>query len=571
MFIKRLKISTPNQVIRDLEFKKGLNLIVDNTPINDLTQTGNNVGKTTVLKLISFCLAGDADDIYKGIESQTTNEIVKNFLINSKVLITLELVENLDNPFSNKVTIQRNFLNTKKEKIIRVNDKDLASKNELAKELLDVIFPNHQSEKPSFREIISHNLRYKDQSINNTLKTLHSTAKDAQYEILHLFLLGFSFSNSKELLDFQNQLKFEQNHLKKLLSSNSDKQIYVDTLKIIDNEINELNKKKETLNIDEDFQINLDAFNEIKHNISMLSNKIGLLEIRKNSINDFINRMNSNRSSVDTKQLELIYNQTNLFIPKLHKTFDQLVNFHNKMLDEKIAFASKELPEIFKQMSSLQNQLNELLKVEKDLSIRLSKDDTFKELDKIITQLNRKHYEKGEYETKLSQINDSEEIIFKLKQKISLLSNDLYSKEFKNKLDERLNTFNKYFQRLSDTLYNERYFLRYSIENEKSKPYYKFNLSVLNHSSGKKQGEIICYDLAYIQFADHFNINCLHFLLNDKKELMSDNQLISISNHLLNSNAQLIISILKDKIPDKVWKNSNVVLELSQKDKLFKF
>ncbi|WP_434336156.1 DUF2326 domain-containing protein [Mycoplasma capricolum] len=570
MFIKRLKISTPNQVIRDLEFKKGLNLIVDNTPINDLTQTGNNVGKTTVLKLISFCLAGNADDIYKGIESKTTNDIVKDFLIDNKVLITLELVENLDNPFSNKITIQRNFLN-KKERIIRLNDKDFASKDELAKELLDIIFPNHQSEKPSFRQIISHNLRYKDQSINSTLKTLHSTAKNSEYEILHLFLLGFSFSNSKELLDFQNQLKFEQDHLKKLLSSNSDKQIYVDTLKFIDNEINELNKKKETLNIDEDFQINLDAFNEIKHNISMLSNKIGLLEIRKNSINDFINRMNSNRSSVDTKQLEPIYNQTNLFIPKLHKTFDQLVNFHNKMLDEKIAFASKELPEIFKQMSSLQNQLNELLKVEKDLSIRLSKDDTFKELDKIITQLNRKHYEKGEYETKLSQINDSEEIIFKLKQKISLLSNDLYSKEFKNKLDERLNTFNKYFQRLSDTLYNERYFLTYSIENEKSKPYYKFNLSVLNHSSGKKQGEIICYDLAYIQFADHFNINCLHFLLNDKKELMSDNQLISISNYLLNSNAQLIISILKDKIPDKVWKNSNVVLELSQKDKLFKF
>ncbi|WP_237719172.1 hypothetical protein [Mycoplasma mycoides] len=82
MFIKRLKISTPNQVIRDLEFKKGLNLIVDNTPINDLTQTGNNVGKTTVLKLISFCLAGKADDIYKGIESKTTNDIVKDFLIN---------------------------------------------------------------------------------------------------------------------------------------------------------------------------------------------------------------------------------------------------------------------------------------------------------------------------------------------------------------------------------------------------------------------------------------------------------------------------------------------------------
>ncbi|ABC01664.1 hypothetical protein [Mycoplasma capricolum] len=42
-------------------------------------------------------------------------------------------------------------------------------------------------------------------------------------------------------------------------------------------------------------------------------------------------------------------------------------------------------------------------------------------------------------------------------------------------------------------------------------------------------------------------------------------------NILKDSNAQLIISILKDKIPNEVLKNSNVVLELSQKDKLFKF
>ncbi|WP_429009262.1 hypothetical protein [Mycoplasmopsis bovis] len=51
---------------------------------------------------------------------------------------------------------------------------------------------------------------------------------------------------------------------------------------------------------------------------------------------------------------------------------------------------------------------------------------------------------------------------------------------------------------------------------------------------------------------------------------MSDNQLIGISNYLLHSKAQLIISILKDKIPEQVLNNSNIVLELSQNDKLFK-
>ena len=54
MFIKRLMIASPDRVIRDMEFKAGLNLIIDNTSIENTRLTGNNVGKTTVLKLIGF-------------------------------------------------------------------------------------------------------------------------------------------------------------------------------------------------------------------------------------------------------------------------------------------------------------------------------------------------------------------------------------------------------------------------------------------------------------------------------------------------------------------------------------
>ena len=60
MFLKLLLISTPTKVIREINFHKGLNLIVDDTP-NSETSTGNNVGKTTILKLIDFCLGRDAD------------------------------------------------------------------------------------------------------------------------------------------------------------------------------------------------------------------------------------------------------------------------------------------------------------------------------------------------------------------------------------------------------------------------------------------------------------------------------------------------------------------------------
>ncbi|HHF9672476.1 TPA: DUF2326 domain-containing protein [Escherichia coli] len=62
------------------------------------------------------------------------------------------------------------------------------------------------------------------------------------------------------------------------------------------------------------------------------------------------------------------------------------------------------------------------------------------------------------------------------------------------------------------------------------KKIYKFSSFNTNFSSGKKQGEIVCFDIAYILFADEENIPCFHFLLNDKKELMHGNQLVRIAN-----------------------------------------
>lgn len=89
-------------------------------------------------------------------------------------------------------------------------------------------------------------------------------------------------------------------------------------------------------------------------------------------------------------------------------------------------------------------------------------------------------------------------------------------------------------------------------------------------SSGKKQGEILCFDLAYIMFADEEGISSLHFLLNDKKELMHDNQLLKVSDFVIKKDIQLVISILKDKLPEDLLGKANIIVELSQTDKLFK-
>ncbi|WP_434343509.1 hypothetical protein V2P32_04650 [Mycoplasma sp. 06067-C1-B144P-99-0482-3] len=76
MFIKQLKISTPTKLIRELNFTKGVNLIVDNTPLKDDKTTGNNVGKTTILKLINYCLGGKAEQIYKDQENRKKSRYI---------------------------------------------------------------------------------------------------------------------------------------------------------------------------------------------------------------------------------------------------------------------------------------------------------------------------------------------------------------------------------------------------------------------------------------------------------------------------------------------------------------
>lgn len=86
MFLKSLLIEKGREIIRNIEFHKGLNLIVDETPSNDTKTTGNNIGKTTVLKLIDFCLGAKQSIIYSDTETKKEEyELVKDFLQKNRI------------------------------------------------------------------------------------------------------------------------------------------------------------------------------------------------------------------------------------------------------------------------------------------------------------------------------------------------------------------------------------------------------------------------------------------------------------------------------------------------------
>ncbi|WP_257208569.1 DUF2326 domain-containing protein [Bacillus toyonensis] len=569
MFIKYLKIEDVNGIVREMNFHKGINLIVDETVSVTNKETGNNVGKTTVLKLIDFCLGADPKIIYIDDENKKEIETVKNYLVDSQVLVTLILKQDLDIETSNEILIERNFQNRTK-KVMKINGENLIKNNgkDFENELDRLIIGERQTIKPTFREIIAHSIRYNDDRINKTLKVLSVYTSLAQYETLYLYLFGISIEDRSKIL---KKISTEK-EFKKRIEKNQSKNELELSLALINDTISQLERKKNTLNINHDYEKDLINLNNTKYQISNISSQITELSLRKDIIIEAEEELKANKSDIDLQQLKRIYNQASENMLEIQKTFEELVNYHNKMLVEKIRFITQDIPGIESEIATLNSSLKSLLSKEKELATKIAKSDTFKDLENIITELNENYRRKGEIDNSISQIDDVDNKVAILEEELHEIDQGVFSEKFKERIKEQLVKFNKIFSKVSDDLYGEKYGISFDIKVDKKtgKSIYIFDSFNANSSSGKKQGEILCFDLAYILFADNEDIPVLHFILNDKKELMHGNQLIKVKDFIKDKNVQLIFSILEDKLPTELNNEKNIIIRLSQKEKLFK-
>lgn len=573
MFLKLLRIETEDEVLRELHFHKGINLIVDDTPTstNDTNElkTGNNVGKTTVLKLIDFCFGAKAKNIYTDPENERQDyELVKNFLIDYKVVITLVLKEDLDDDDSDEIVIRRNFLS--RNKVLRqVNDKN-CTEDEFEEQIRMLLFPDVTEGKPTLRQLLSHNIRYSDESIGHTLKVLNRYTKDVEYETLYLYLFGCKFDGGQKKQELLTKIGQEIS-FKERLEKKQTKNAYEAALALVEREIQNLNEKKANLNINENYEEDLAHYTQIKYEKNKTAELISNLEIRMNIIVETQRDMEQEMSDIDLQQLRQIYFQAGTQFEKIQHTFEELVTYHNKMVAEKIRFISKELPELNSKITDERKRLDTLCEEEREYATIVAQGDTFAELEKLIEELNEKYRQKGEYESIISQMEDVDTNIKQYREELDEIDQKIFTDDFEDTVKNQINKFNVFFSEVSKKLYGETYAIKYETEiNKKQQKMYKFSTFNANMSSGKKQGEILCFDLAYIQFADSEKMPCVHFLLNDKKELVHDNQLVNVMDYVSDKNVQFVASILKDKLPDKLRKEEFYVIELSQDNKLLR-
>ena len=413
MFLKQLTIASPTKgLIRKIDFHIGLNLIVDQTPMSGETLTGNSVGKTTVLALIDYCLGGDVEMIYRDVETKKDILLVKNFLEDNEVIITLVLKKNLEEVDSCEVHIERNFLKRNK-RIMKINgDNYTARSGKEFQEQLDIaIWGDRKTTKPSFRQLISHNIRYRDIAINNTLKCLNSYSTGIEYETLYLYMFGLPIYQDRAVL--AKSLQIEKTYKDRLERSHKKTELELQ-LNIVEDQISELTRRKDRLNINSQYEEDLNTLNSIKYQISRLSTNITEDELKRDLILETKRELEQDMSQIDLFALKEIYSVAQANISAIHKTFEEIINYHNHMIIERVRFLTQDLPSFEDVIHANKNRLSQLIMVEKSLAKKISSSNTFTDLENIMKDLNDNFHRKGELEIPSHYIGEL--VIEKLRQ-----------------------------------------------------------------------------------------------------------------------------------------------------------
>lgn len=564
MFLKQLDIHNGDELIRSINFHLGLNLIIDETDSENHQDSGNNVGKTTVLRLIDFCLGGEGKNIYKDPEFENkSNTEIETFLTQNDIVITLILKEDLELESSEEIKIRRNFLKYS-SKIQEINDEPIDNKN-FHLQLKELIFKS-SDRKPSFRQIISKNIRDEKNKLTNTVKVLHTTVTKEEYEALYLFWLGINLDDADRKQKILAQKKIEENLQRRLRRDFNLSQIQQSQI-VLQRNILELEEKKISFNLNENYREDLTRLDEIKSQINKISSSLNRLNLRRELIIESKEDLEKDKSNIDTEKIKNLYSDAKALIPNLQKTFEQTLSFHNKMVDEKFKYITEELPQINDEIQILEKGLSSLIISEKKLSSQLKKAGALEDLEKIIKELNTAYERKGSLDEKQSLWENSINKVESLETELKLINQGISSKE--DLIEQRVAEFNKYFSEISNKLYGELFIL----STDKTDRAYELNISSIsgNLGTGKKKGQIAAFDLAYIQFADSEGIECLHFILHDQIETVHGNQILNLINEVIGDiNCQYIAPILKDKLPSEFDFSEYIILTLSQDEKLFK-
>jgi len=564
MRLIKLSVYKNGELIRAVEFRKGLNLIVNS--ISQSGRTGNSVGKSTPSRLLDYLFLSSGEDIYTEAEFGKQIPDVYKFIKENTIYVELE-AEGFD---LKEYKIGRTLTIDPKMSVYYIDSK-VCDKSEYVGLVARQIF-GQGNEKPSIRNISHKFIRNTYEKMQNTTRFLHRNTTPDVYDQLYLFLFGFSgLDLLKDKAILNNKIKAKTKHLAAYRNPHRESALQK-MIAPLKSEEAALQDKIDAFDFIGSQDSSVKELVDVQNKISDLAISYSKIKTRISYLKKSIIKVRESAASVAGKELTTIYAEAGVAISDgLKRSFEDLVVFHNKVVSNKVNLLKSELEKYQEEEIRVRDEISSLQNIESGIFRHIKEPDTLKsigvlynDLSKIKEQIARISALLDKIESTKSEIESLENSKLKVVQEIAKNT---------EKLNNNVELFNKYFGELSKSFYGDRYIfdLEFDIETEKCR-FDVVNITP-NPTGGKKKGELSAFDLAYIQFVKATNIKRPSFIIHDSIEDVDVNQVFEIFQRAENLDGQYIVALLSDKLADPrfdLLKKQSIILELSESDKFFK-
>ncbi|MFT9334314.1 MAG: DUF2326 domain-containing protein [Leuconostoc mesenteroides] len=566
MFIKNLTIinTSKDVVIRNIDFHNGANFIVDT---QESTQH-NKVGKTTFLKLIDVALgANDKKLIYVDSETNSIEEELRDLIINEKMAVELILVDKLEHWKTEVYTLHVDLFPRGNYKI----NGEKVNQTTYRQKLNEILFQNSK-QTPSFRQLIKSFVRISLSGDNNTfLRNLPRTSNN-DYRAVYNYLFDISDPSidytrgqlKKQLIALDNAEK----QYKRVQNSKEPAEIE-QVISVLQNDKKDIQSKLNDIISSDEFQKNRNNVSNIRQQYASFSAKLSDAKFKQQQNRLMIEQLiKDDKLSVNKSVTADFFNEINEIIPNINKTFNDLVNFNNKLQKNKIIYLQEVQSTLDANVELISKKRDELVQGNEAL-ISLVAKNRLDEYNKLLQNLSEREQEISTRQQMLTAMKNFATDRNRIESEIKELD-ESHDKDSSDYYMTKMDKFNKIFTEFSSQINGERPVLIYN-PNENNFPVSITDLD--GTSTGTRKSLIASYDLAYQQFAKESNLIVPNFVIHDVLETIEGENLQNIISIANNLESQFIVAILKEKLDSANLSEEEQsrlgLIALSTDDKLF--
>ncbi len=559
MLLVSLKIMNNDEVIRDLVFNQGLNIITNKG------NNGNQVGKSTVLRVIKFCLGSSGEKLWKDPDSGTTNEKVKKALTSGEIKFFLTVRK------GESIFVIERFFSESNRRILRLGKINGVSYNSVSKfkDRIEEIF-NYTVEQPTLNTILNRFFRLDKSTVNNPFKFNNTYTSNDMYGLIYSYLLGFSGHEFlKKDYDYKLDAKLKEDRKKSLLNG-EDIIFYHNRLGAIDDRILTLQEKEETYEFKDVHEEVLLKLRNVRLTISILSTKISNLEVQLNYNQKTIDEYRSKSYEYDYDVISKIYKEASILIPNLERTYEDSVNFHNSILDRKVEYIIDRMSSLKKEVELLKDELDCNLSEEKKIFKSLTSQSNLASFLLVEKEIQDEKEERGKISYIINEVKSIESELISIDEKRNINAKILskHMEYFKLKL----NSLNQSCKKISQYTFKD-FNLFFAFNFDEYQKELKF--SIVNadkvFGDGSPRAASMCIDMSFAKYAKDNDLDLPYFTLQDYLESSDEDKLCSLFKIANSQSIQTVVSILNDKLYElkSNFDENYTILALSQKDKFF--